>query len=411
MICLGSLHAQIPRAKYPGKAIILYNGTAHIGNGEVMEHCALGIENGEIIFVADARTIRIDTSRALVIDVTGQHIYPGLIATNTILGLNEIDAVRATRDYSEVGEMNPNVRVLIAYNTDSRILPTMTTNGILTTQIVPQSGRISGLSSVVSLDAWNWEDAVIAPDNGMHLHWPERRQYKEEETDKWAAEVQKVYQFFDEAQAYATTQSHKTVNQKLESMRGLFDHTRTLFVHVESAGDMLQVIQFAKQYDLKAVLIGARDAWRVTDELMESGIPVILRSVHSLPARRDEDYDQPYKTPAMLAKKGILFCLSDNGSWQQRTLAQLAGTAVAFGLDKERALESVTLDAARILGIDGQLGSLEVGKQATLFVTEGDVLEVRTSKVAHAFIQGKIVNLDNHQHQLYELYMKHYGLH
>lgn len=409
---LATIHltGQIPRAEVPEKAVILYNGTAHIGNGEVMEHCALGIENGQIIFVADARTIRIDTSRARVIDVTGQHIYPGLIAPNTLLGLLEIHAVRATRDFAEAGEMNPNVRGLIAYNTDSRILPTMTANGILTAQIVPESGRISGLSSVVSLDAWNWEDAAIAPDNGMHLHWPERRRFKEDEQDKWAAEMQQVHRFFDEAQAYATIQSHEVVNQKLEAMRGLFDRTRTLFVHVQGAEAMLQVLRFVREYDLKAVLVGARDVWMITDEVRESGIPVILHPIHSLPPYRDQDYDQPYKTPAMLAKDSILFCLSGYETWKQRTLAQQAGTAASFGLDKEMALQSVTLSAARILGVDDRLGSLEAGKQATLFVAEGDVLDVKSSRVLHAFIDGRIVNLDNHQHQLYELYRKHYGL-
>lgn len=403
-----SAWAQVERPTDPGKAVILYNGTAHLGNGVAMEHCALGIENGKIIFVADARTIRIDTSRARVIDVTGKHIYPGFIACNTTLGLTEIDAVRATRDFAEVGNLNPEVRALIAFNTDSKILPTMTANGILTAQVVPQSGRISGLSSVVSMSAWNWEDAAIAADNGLHLHWPEQRRYKEE--GAWSKEINRLHQLFREAQAYATLSQPESINQKLEALRPLFDHSRKLFVHVEDAPSILQVLQFLEEYDLKGVLVGARDAWMVTQEIRDAGVPVILRPTHSLPAYTDQAVDQPYRTPALLAKDSILFTLSGYGSWKQRTLHQQAGTAVAYGLDYEQAVQSITLSAAQILGVADQIGTLEAGKDATLFVSEGDALDIRTSTLEYAFIQGRLVNLDNHQRQLYELYREHYGL-
>ncbi len=400
------------------KPLILYGGTAHIGDGRVIEHAAIGIENGIITFVADATTIRIDTNKASVIDVTGQQVYPGLIAPNTTLGLTEIDAVRATHDYQETGTYNPNVRSLIAYNTDSKIIPTVRSNGILLAQVCPTGGRISGTSSIMALDGWNWEDAAFKADDGIHLNWPSRFRFTGwwaqpggiEPNEKYDQQVANLERFFSEARAYAGTASHEVTNLKFEAMRGLFDHSKKLYVHVNQAREILAAVDFAQRYGLDLVLVGARDAWKVADQLAKAKVPVILAPVFRIPATADEDYDQPYKTAAMLQKAGVLYCLSLKGSWEQRNLMFEAGMTTNWGLSREEALASVTSNTARILGIDDLTGTLEEGKQANIIVSTGDLLDMKTSQVTLAFIRGEAIDLWTHQKELNRIYLEKYGL-
>ena len=413
--------AQQPAREFD-KPVVLLNGTAHLGNGTVMEHAAIGMEGGKITFVADARTLRLDPEAVHIIDVTGKHIYPGLIAANTTLGMVEVDAVRATRDFTEVGQFNPHIRSLIAYNTDSRIIPTVRSNGIMLALAVPRGGAISGSSSLMELDGWNWEDAVHTADVGIHLRWPAMYRITGwwaepgsiEAEQSWLKRVQEINQFFEEAKAYLAGAPQRPANLRLGAMHGIFDGSRRVFIHVDFAQDILNALELVDRYKLNAVLVGGRDSWIVADELRKREVPVIFSDVHTLPARDDDDVDQIFKTPKALHDAGVKVALgvrgSSSGSWEQRNLSHMAGTAVAYGLDAETAIQMITLFPAEILGVAGRLGTLEEAKDATIIVTSGDLLDMRGSVVEWAFIRGREIDLDNHQKQLYERYMRKYGM-
>jgi imidazolonepropionase-like amidohydrolase len=347
-------------------------------------------------------------------------LYPGLIAPNTRLGLEEIQAVRATRDYAEVGRFNPNIRSIIAYNTDSYVTPTIRSNGILLAQIVPEGGRLSGQSSLVYTQADNWEDAAFALDNCVHLAWPSRIIYKgwwaspggTERNQKYMDGLEAIRVYFDAAKAYAQKEKVEHKNIKFETMKALFAKEKKLVVHVNDARAIMDAIKLLKPYGVDIVLQGATEAWQVADFIKENDIPVILGDVQSLPRREDSDIDQPYKTPALLQAKGIPFAFSQSnqGSWNTRNLMFQAGQAVAFGLDKEAALTALTLNTAKILGVEERVGSLEVGKEATLLVSKGDLLDMRTSVVTAAYMAGKPVDLGNKQKDLNEKYRDRYEL-
>lgn len=406
-----SLLAQVPTpAPAQKQAILIMGATAYLGNGQVIENSAIGFENGKLTLVADATTIRIDrTKYGKIFDAAGKHVYPGFIAPDSRLGLVEIEAARPTLDAAEVGSMNPNARSIVAYNTDSEVTPTVRSNGILLAQVTPTGGTISGTSAIVQLDAWNWEDATYRADDGIHLNWPSPRasggfgggepqeQRRNEQYDK---DVQALRQFFNEARAYAQATISEVKNLRFEAMRGLWDKKQSLFVHTESAKTIQESVLFAENYGLRVVIVGADEVWLVADFLKTHNVPVILGRTQSLPSREDEAVDQPFKTPAQLHEKGVLFAFSETGGWRQRNLAFQAGQAVGFGLPKEAAVSALTLNTAKILGIEASCGSLETGKDATLFISEGDALDMRTCNVTAAFIQGREINLDNKQKQL-----------
>jgi imidazolonepropionase-like amidohydrolase len=395
-----------------GEPAVILGATAHLGNGKVIENAAVAFEKGLITFVGEAKDWPgYDSYR--VIDAKGKRLYPGFIATNTILGLNEISAVRATRDERETGELNPNVRAIIAYNTDSELIPTVRSNGVLLAQIVPQGGPIAGQSSVVQLDAWNWEDAAYRTDDGVHIYWPRAtrfsfRQFGMEQNERYAEELRELEQLLKEAQAYAKMDKPKQKNLKLEAMRGLFSGEKTFYVHANEAKDIQRAVLMGGQFGLKTVIIGGRDAWMVAGFLKEKNAAVILQQTQSLPGFQDEAVDQPFRTPSQLKEAGVLFCLSDEGSWRQRNLPFQAGQAVGHGLDPEAAVQAITLDAARILGIDRTTGSIEKGKDATLFISQGDALDMRSSIVEMAFIQGRQIDLNDKHKALYEKFQARY---
>jgi len=406
-----SLLAQVPTpAPAQKQAILIMGATAHLGNGQVIENSAIGFENGKLTLVADATTIRIDrTKYGKIFDATGKHVYPGFIAPDSRLGLVEIEAARPTLDAAEVGSMNPNARSIVAYNTDSEVMPTVRSNGVLLAQVTPTGGMISGTSSVVQLDAWNWEDATYRADDGIHLNWPSPRTgggfgfgepQEQRRNEQYEKDVQALRQFFNEARAYAQATAPEVKNQKFEAMRGLWDKKQSLFVHTESAKTIQEAVLFAENYGLRVVIVGADEVWLVADFLKTYNVPVILGRTQSLPSREDEAVDQPFRTPAQLHEKGVLFAFSETGAWRQRNLAFQAGQAVGFGLPKEAAVSALTLNTAKILGIEATCGSLETGKDATLFISEGDALDMRSCNVTAAFIQGREINLDNKQKYL-----------
>lgn len=410
-----------PAADYKGKAFIT-NGTIHIGNGQVIEKGTIEINNGKIVRVGTDVQVSND---AKVYDASGKQVYPGLILAVTDVGLKEIaNGVRGSNDYQELGDLNPDIHSLVAYNTDSKIINTLKANGILLAGITPAGGTISGSSSVVQFDAWNYEDAAYKRDNAIHLNMPTFISRPSRlaiflglpapQVDAAKAaliKVEEMKKFFREAKAYAAETEHAATNLKLEAAKGLFNKSQKLFVHADEVKQMLVAIDFAKEFGFDVVIVGGSESWQIAPLLKQNNIAVVLHEEHSLPSTEDDDVDQPYQTPAQLQKAGVLVVLNDeHDETRYRNLAFNAGTAVAYGLSKEEALQAITLNAAKVLGVDDRTGSLEAGKDANIVISEGDILDMRTSIITVALIQGKSVSLENKQTQLNQRFKTKYGL-
>ncbi len=402
-------------AKPQAKAIALKGATIHIGNGQVIENGVVVFDQGKITAVGNAQTA---TGSAEVIDVTGKQIYPGVIAPNTKLGLDEIASVKATQDNTETGALNPNVRALVSYNTDSEHIPITRDNGVLLAQSVPQGGVISGTSSVMQLDAWNWEDGAYRKDDGVWLNWPSmfaaNNRFMPGPTRKNEKRIEilnELDQTLKDAYGYAQLKTPTPVNLKLEALKGLFDGSRTLFIRADYAKEIVEAVNFAKAQQVKKyVVVGAADSYMILDFLKENNVPVILNSLHRLPSRSEEDVDMPYKLPALLHKAGILVAISyEEPAYNYRNVPFLAGQAAGHGVSKEEALQMVTSNTAKILGIDHRTGTLEAGKDANIVVSDGDLLDMRTNNVTQAYIQGRQLILDDKQKRLYKRFSDKYG--
>lgn len=402
------------------RSILVKGGLVHVGDGRTFVDGAVGFRNGIIDFVGYEYAVK--TVYDTVIDAKGQHIYPGFILPDATLGLVEIDAVRASMDAQETGRMEPEVRALSAYNADSRIIPTVRNNGILLAQVTPRGNTLSGTSGIVQLDAWTNDDAVVHADDGIHLNWPvafartgwwaERGTTEKEEHAEREKALTDIRSFFLRAKAYAASPAPEKVDLRLDAMRGLFMGEKTLFVHADGAREIQEAVLFAREMDVRRmVIVGGYDAWRVADLLRDKKVDVILQRLHSLPQREDEDVDLPYRLPALLKERGIRFCLGYSGSMERmgaRNLSFLAGTASVYGLSSQDALRAITLDAAAILGIDDRYGSLEAGKSATLFLSTGDALDMRSNNVVRAYIDGRGISLDDRQKRLWQQYEERY---
>jgi imidazolonepropionase-like amidohydrolase len=405
--------------------IAITNATVHVGNGQVINNATIVMIDGKITAVGTNVT---PPANAQIVNAQGKQVYPGLILASTNLGLVEIPSVRATNDVQEIGEMNPNVRSIVAYNTDSKIINTLRSNGILLANIVPEGGLLSGTSSVVQLDAWTWDDAAYKMDAGVHFNMPSMlarprgfgnfggggngpNQPPSDPVKEGLEKVDRMKSFFREAKAYKEEGVHAETNLKYDAIKGLFDKSQKLYVHANTVKQMLVALDFVKEFGFDVVIVGGSDSWQIADLLKQNNVSVILGQPHALPTLPDDAVDQPYKTAAMLQKAGVVFAINDDdGQTRGRNLPFNAGTAAAYGLTKEQALQSITLNAARVLGVEKQTGSIEVGKDANIIISDGDILDMRTSQVTDAFIQGRKIDLNDKQKQLNDKYLKKYGL-
>jgi len=395
----GNVTAQQTPAKAQVGAITITGATAHIGNGKVIENSIIIFENGKITNIG---TNGSTATKGNVIDASEKHVYPGFIAPNSTLGLVEIGAVRATDDDSEIGGFNPHIRSIIAYNAESKIVESMRPNGVLIAQTTPRGGWISGTSSIVQLDAWNWEDAAIKTDDGIHMNWPSPftrgRWWLGEDpgfkpNKKYIEQVSDINDFINQARATIASKSGKE-NLPHLAMKNILNGSQTLFVHVSAEKAILDVLRFAEEQKIqKLVLVQADEAYKVANQLKKHNISVLLKRTHSMPNYEDDDYDQPYKSAKLLMDAGVLVALENSGQMERanaRNLPFQAGTVAAHGLDKEKALQLITGNTAKILGI-------------------GDALDMRTNQLEKAFIQGRDISLESHQTKLWKRYSNKYS--
>ena len=415
LLTAGIINAQQTPAHNQSGPISIVGATLHLGNGSVVENGTLVFKDGIIDAVGQNVT-----PQGTIIDASGKHVYPGLIAPSRSLGLVEIDAVRQSDDEDEIGGLIPHVRSLIAYNAESKLIESMRPNGVLLGQTTPQGGTISGTSSIVQFDAWNWEDAAVKVDDGIHLHWPSAfrrgRWWMGEPAGMqpnkdYNREIQEVLDFMANAEAYGKG-SQNPVNQAFSAMQGVFDGSKRVYVYADGQREIVDAISSLKEAAVpKIILVGGYQAYLLTDFLKEHDIPVLVNGPHSLPSRDDDDYDLPYKLPRLLTEAGLLVGIQnlDMANFQSRNMAFYAGQVAGTGLDREKALQLVSSNTAKILGIDDKYGTLESGKSATLFVSEGDALDMRTNNLSHAFIDGREISLETHQTELWKRYSGKYA--
>ncbi|TMM31132.1 amidohydrolase [Polaribacter aestuariivivens] len=415
---IGNINAQQTPANKQTTPFSIEGATAHLGNGTVIENSLIMFNEGKITFVGSAM-MKI-ARQGTIINAKGKHIYPGFIAANATLGLVEIDAVKASDDQREIGIMNPHIRSLIAYNAESKIIESMRPNGVLMAQITPRGGTISGTSSVTQLDAWNWEDAAIKKDGAIHMNWPSSftsgRWWLGEDPalkpDKnYPKNVNRIISYFSDAKVYLA--GNKTPkNLPFEATKELFDGNQKLFIHVSGEKEITDAITEMKKLGINnLVIVHGVGAENISELLVSNNVPVILDRPHRNPNSEDDAYDYTYTIAKTLTDKGILVGLGMEGQMERmnsRNLPFYAGTFAAHGLSKEDALKLITHNNAKILGILDFTGTLEVGKDATLFISEGDALDMRTNIITKAFIQGRDISLETHQTTLWKRYANKY---
>ena len=417
-----TIYSQVPEpVSKQDKAIILYNAQVHVGNGTIIEEGYVCFDSGKITHVGQFNNaILKNFENHLQIDLNNKLVYPGLILPISKVGLEEISAIRATLDHTEIGDINSNIRTLTSYNTDSEMISTFRYNGILLSQVAPDGDLITGNSSVMMMEGWNWEDAAYKIDNGIHIKWP-RKTYPPSRrsgstefrtNSNYNSIVDKIHKFLIDSRSYYNRRDNiEEINLKLEAMLGVFSGKKKVYIHANSRDQIIESVQTFKRHDINdLVIVGADDAYYTIDFIKENNLPILLNNLHRIPARNQEDVDLPYKLPYLLFKEGIIVGLTASGSLHsQRNLPFLAGTSVAYGVPKEEALKMISFNTAKILGIDDVTGSLEVGKDANIIVSKGDILDMRTSQIVHAFITGREINLNGKQQILYDRFKRKYS--
>ena len=418
------LFAQVPEpVNDQTKPVLIYNAFIHIGDGNTIKNGFVSFDNGKITDVS-SEDLDLESgiyNTFLKINANGSHLYPGLILPNSKVGLEDISAVRATVDHTEVGELNSNIRSLIAFNTDSEVISTFRYNGILLSQVVPDGSFVTGNSSIMMMEGWNWEDAAYKIDDGMHVKWPRKTyppsrwsgQTSFRDNPNYKSSVDMINKFLIDSRSYFNLNGdeNKEVNLKLEAMVDVFNGKKKIYLHVGSREQIIESVQMFQKHGINdLVLVGANDALYAIDFILENDLPVLLNNLHRVPSRNHEDVDLPYKLPYLLQKEGVLVGLTASGSLHsQRNLPFLAGTAAGYGLGKEEALKLITSNNAKILGIDNVTGTIKVGKDANIIISKGDILDMKSSVIEYAFITGRKVNLDGKQQILYDRFKRKYS--
>ncbi|RLV58719.1 amidohydrolase [Parashewanella curva] len=410
MISAAAFASDIVPAATQKQAVLLQNATIHTAANGVIENGDMLFNNGRIVEIGQD----LNSNSAKIIDLTGKHVYPGLVALSTSLGLVEVNAVKESVDNREVGFVNPQLSPAVAYNADSEIIPTVRRNGITYAQVIPTGNGIAGQSIVVNLDAWNIDDALVKTGPQMNLYWPSIRWASSDPTvykkqlESLNKQINEVHQAFENGYRYYLSYKadHDVKgNKALASMLPLFEGKGQLYVHANKQKQIEQAIAIARKYKFKLVIVGGYDAWRVATSLNEIGAKVIYTNVFSLPQRNDDPVDQAFKVPSLLKQAGVPFALAIKADWNTRNLPFAAGQTVSHGLSKEEALKSITADAANILNLK-DIGSLQKGYKASFIITEGDILDQASGKVEQLYIDGRKVDLNNRHNQLYQKYLK-----
>ncbi len=408
-------HENVPAAN-GASSLVFVNADLYPQSGAMISGGRLRMADGKIAAIGGDE---VSTDGAKVVDLAGRRVYPGLLAGNSVLGLNEIEAVRASVDLREVGGNAANVRAEVAINADSEYIPVARANGVLLALSRPSgSVGIVGTSVLLQLEGWTIDDMQVDAPLALHVIWPQSpppflpakalaAALKETEQQRGALD-----QAFNEAKAYTSAEAVKAAavpDLRLAAMRPFLTGERPVMFHANTAPAIEEALAFAGKHGLRPIIAGGLEAWRVTDALRAANAPVIVSGTHLLPLRRFDAPDAAYANPGKLFAAGVRFAIAipDDGfeahTSNMRNLPYHAATAVANGLPADEAMRAITLYPAQILGVDKRVGSLEVGKDATLFVADGDPFEI-TTQVQRAWIAGREIDLRSRQTRLYEKY-------
>ena len=417
-LTLTELSAQeVPAAKQK-KTIALVGGTIHTVSGDTYENGTIVFSDGKIVSVGKDIEIPEGTKS---IEIKDKHVYPGLFEAHSQMGLTEIAAVKATRDFSETGDVNPNAKAVSSVNPENVVIPVTRANGVLLALSSPSGGLVSGKSAILQMDGWTYEDMALLPEAAMQINWPSQtlsprraRRMSKKDIEAYkkqqAKNLRGIRKLFDQSRAYRDLRKSSPDDQpfdlRLEAMTEVVNGELPMMVRADRAAEIQSAVAFAVEQKVKLIILGGYDAEVCADLLKKHDVPVIISAVYRLPQRSDDDYDASFTLPARLQKAGVKFCISGTDrseTWNARILPYHAGTAVAYGLDVDEAIRAITLYPAQILGVAKRVGSLETGKDATLIVTDGSPLETFT-KVEHAFIQGRKIDLSSRHERLFKRY-------
>lgn len=406
------VEAQSPKGKYGNVA--LTNATIETVTKGIIQNGTVLIVDGKIAAVGSNVSIPAGTE---VIDCKGQFIYPGMIDAGTNLGLNEISAVARTTDFNEIGEVIPQMKALTAVNPNASAIPVTRISGVTTALSIPTGGMLPGTAALINLHGYT-PDQMYAGFEGIALAFPNtgRRGFFDRRTDE---EIKKasdkalisLNDVWEKATQYhkldSATKGKAGYYPELQALVPVVRGEQTLLVEVNASKDIQAALKWLKEKKVKkSILTGVAEGWRVADEIAKSGIPVITGGVLELPSREYDRYDKAYANPGLLKKAGVKVAIkSESGNNNYRNLPYHAGFAVAYGMSKEDALKAITIIPAELLGVSNKLGSIEVGKSATLFICNGDPFETKT-QVSHVFIEGWSMPMVSRQTELYNEFLK-----
>ncbi|HSR68316.1 MAG TPA: amidohydrolase family protein [Acidobacteriota bacterium] len=406
----------------PSQPTAILGATVHTISGE-------DIEDGVVVF-ADGRISAVGgpgtdiPSGARRVEAAGKHLWPGIIHAQTVLGLNEIASVAGSVDSAEMGDWNPDIDVHLAVHAASTHIPVSRSGGISHAVVMPQGGILAGTTALIRLDGWTWEEMSAVPRHSMSVEWEGGgggfaaffggRQSLEERQKQSEERAEKLEEYFKDAEAYLKAKGEVSAAEgsweydpRLEALESVLNGDMPLYVSADSYFAIEDAMDWALKRGLRLVIVGGRDAPLVAEKLARHKVPVVLTSVASDPTRDDEPYDVRYATPAALEKAGVLFAIAGigtpGGSSNARNVTLHAGIAAGFGLDRQAAYRSLTLNPARILGVEATLGSIEEGKSASLVLTDGDLLEQSTA-IEQVWIDGMEPSMEDKHKRLYEKY-------
>jgi len=410
--------AQITEKAEFGKFAIT-NATIHTVTNGVIEHGVVLIEGENIVYVGKNAKI---TSEYVHIDAAGKHVYPGFIDAATQLGLSEIGAVAVTRDQAELGEFTPEMRAFTAVNPNSVSIPVTRINGVTNVISMPVSGLISGKATLLDLYGYTPDSMAVQDNAALHLKWPsaskrsswDRRDEKKIKK-QYEEKLEKLNKYWDKAQFYdemitsfeenSQNKEQPDISREMRAMREAVTGEIPVIITVSRKKDILNALEWVEKYsEAHFILAGVQEGWRVADKIAEAGLPCIVSTLYT-PTRKYDNYKRPYQNPGLLHEAGVeLAITADNNVENVRNLLYNAGYAAAYGLGKEEALKAVTINTAEIFGVDDLLGSIEEGKQANLFIADGDPFEPATH-IKQVFIRGHKIPMVSRQTQLYEEYL------
>ena len=422
LVGLAGSRVCVASAQGPADSYAIRNVRIVTVTGPAIESGTVVIANGKIAAVGANASV---PSGAKVIDGKGLSVYPGMMDSDTEIGLTEIGSVAGSVDTSEIGDNNANIHVDVAINSDSSHIAVTRVNGITSALSAPRGGLIAGQSAILNLDGWTPREMVLKSPVAMHINWPgagggrgggfggggQRRSVTELRREQ-ERQIESLKRILRDAAAYGDAKDARAkdpslpkqnVDLKLEALIPVVRGQMPVMINVNLERDIKNALAFVSEMKLKAIISGGAEAYRVADQLKARNIPVIVGPVLRMPVREDDPYDAAFANAGLLSKAGVKIAFQTNDSAYSRNLPYHAGMAAAFGLPKEEALKAVTIYPAEIFGIADRVGSIEQGKIANLIVTDGDPLEIRT-QIKHVFINGRDIPLTSRHTELYEKY-------